>query len=58
MERCVHKHLYNDVTSDQLLTLQSGFVQGDSTTYQLLHTYHTFCGALIKVKKFGPSFVI
>ena len=24
---------------------QSGFVQGDSTTYQLLHTYHTFCEA-------------
>ena len=59
MERCVHKHLYNYVTSDQLLTpLQSGFVQGDSTTYQLLHTYHTFCEALIKIKKFGPSFVI
>ena len=47
MERYVHKHLYNYVTSHQLLTpLQSGFVQGDSTTYQLLHTYHTFCEAV------------
>ena len=51
MERCVHKHLYNYVTSHQLLTpLQSGFVQGDSTTYQLLHTYHTFCEAVDKGK--------
>ena len=57
MERCVHKHLYNYVTSDQLLTpLQSGFVQGDSTTYQLLHTYHTFCEAVDKGKEVRAVF--
>ena len=49
MERCVHKHLYNYVTSHQLLTpVQSGFVQGDSTTYQLLHTFLTFCETVDK----------
>ncbi|MCG8077783.1 MAG: reverse transcriptase family protein, partial [Candidatus Thiodiazotropha taylori] len=47
MERCVHKHLYNYVITHQILTpLQSGFVQGDSTTYQLLHTYHKICEAV------------
>ena len=47
MARCVHKRLYNYVTVNRILThLQSGFVQGDSTTYQLLHTYHTFCEAV------------
>ena len=57
MERCVHKHLYNYVTSHQLLTpLQSGFVQGDSTTYQLLHTYHTFCKAVDKGKEVRAVF--
>ena len=39
MERCIHKHLYNYLLEHQILTpFQSGFVQGDSTTYQLLHT--------------------
>ena len=39
MERCVHKY--------HILTpLQSGFVRGDSITYQLLHTYHKFCEAI------------
>ena len=47
MERCVHKRLYNYVMVNHILTpLQSGFIQGDSTTYQLLHTYHTFCEAV------------
>ena len=46
MERCVHKRLYNYVTVNHILTpLQFGFVQGDSTTYQHLHT-HTFCEAV------------
>ncbi|MCG8078441.1 MAG: reverse transcriptase family protein, partial [Candidatus Thiodiazotropha taylori] len=57
MERCVHKHLYNYVISHQLLTpLQSGFVQGDSTTYQLLHTYHTFCEAVDNGKEVRAVF--
>ena len=46
MERCVQKRLYNYTIAHRLITpLQSGFIQGDSTTYQLLHTYHTFCEA-------------
>ena len=47
MERCVHKFLYNYVSSNHISTpLQSGFIHGDSTTYQLLHTYHKFCEAV------------
>ena len=43
MERCIHKYLYNNIVSNQILTpLQSGVVPGDSTTCQLLHTYHMF----------------
>ena len=43
MERCIHKHLYNCISENNLLTpFQSGFIQGDSTTFQLLHTYHSF----------------
>ena len=46
MERCVHKYLYNYIIENAILTpFQSGFVRGDSTTNQLLHTYHTFCNA-------------
>ncbi|MCG7875203.1 MAG: reverse transcriptase family protein [Candidatus Thiodiazotropha endolucinida] len=57
MERCVHKHLYNYIVEHQLLTpLQSGFVQGDSTTYQLLHTYHTFCEAVDSGKEVRAVF--
>ena len=47
MERCVHKELFNYINDKKLLTpFQSGFVPGDSTTFQLLHTYHTFCEAV------------
>ena len=47
MERCVHKYLYNYVIDHQILTpFHSGFISGDSTTNQLLHTYHTFCNAV------------
>ena len=52
MERCVHKHLYNYVVSP----FQSGFIQGDSTTYQLLHTYHTFCEAVDNGKEVRAVF--
>ena len=31
--------------------LQSGFIPGDSTTYQLLHTYHRFCEAVASGKE-------
>ena len=46
MERCVHKHLYNYVIDNDLITpLQSGFKHDDSTNFQLIHTYHSFCEA-------------
>ena len=57
MERCVHKHLYNYMVTKQLLTpLQSGFREGDSTIDQLLHTYHTICEAVDKVKEIRAVF--
>ena len=57
MERCVHKHLYNYISENQLLTpFQSGFVPGDSTTIQLLHTYHTFCEAVDSGKEVRAVF--
>ena len=41
----------------QVLTpFQSGFVQGDSTTFQLLHTYHTFCNAVDSGKEVRAVF--
>ena len=47
MERCVHKHIFNYIGRNNVLTpFQSGFTPGDSTTNQLLHTYHTFCEAV------------
>ena len=47
MERCVHKHIFNYISENSLLTpFQSGFIQGDSTTFQLLHTYHSFLEAV------------
>ena len=57
MERCIHKHLYNYVLSNHILTpLQSGFVSGDSTTFQLLHTYHMFFEAVDNGKEVRAVF--
>ena len=57
MERCVQKRLYNYAIAHNLITpLQSGFIQGDSTTYQLLHTYHTFCEAVDSGKEIRVVF--
>ena len=57
MERCEHKHLYSYMVTNQLLTpLQSGFREGDSTTNQLLHTYHTICEAVDKDKEIRAVF--
>ena len=44
MERCIHKHVYNYITRNQLHI-------GDSTTFQLLHTYRTFCDAVDRGKE-------
>ena len=43
MEGCIHKHFYNYILT---APLQSVFVPGDSTTFQLLNTYHMFCEAV------------
>lgn len=57
MERCVHKYTYNYINQHNLFTpLQSGFLPGDSTTYQLIHTYHTFCEAVDKGKEVRAVF--
>ena len=57
MERCVNKYLYNYVIANQILTpFQSGFVQGDSATNQLIHTYHTFCEAVDNGKEIRTVF--
>ncbi|MCG8092513.1 MAG: hypothetical protein JAZ17_02615 [Candidatus Thiodiazotropha endolucinida] len=57
MERCVHKHLFNYIQENQILTpFQSGFVPGDSTTFQLLHTYHAFCEAVDSGKEVRAVF--
>ena len=57
MERCVHKHLCNYVIDNDLITpLQSGFKHGDSTNFQLIHTYHSFCEAVDSGKKVRAVF--
>ena len=57
MERCVQNRLYNYTIAHRLITpLQLGFIQGDSTTYQLLHTYHTFCKAVDSGKEIRVVF--
>ncbi|KAK3102599.1 hypothetical protein FSP39_012507 [Pinctada imbricata] len=47
MERCIFKHIYNYIVSNNLLTpLQSGFRQKDSTIFQLLDITNQFGKAL------------
>ena len=47
MERCVHKHIYNYVMDDNLITpFQSGFTCNDSTKNQLLCLCQLFCEAV------------
>ena len=57
MERRIHKHPYNYISRNNLLTpFQSGFIPGDSTTSQLLHIYHTFCEAVDNGKEVRVEF--
>lgn len=52
MERCIHKMMFNYIQEHKILTpFQSGFTPGDSTTFQLIHTYHTFCEAVDRGKE-------
>ena len=47
MERSVHKYVYSCCIKHHIFTAsQSGFIQGDSTMYQLLQLYDTFCKAV------------
>lgn len=57
LERCVHKHMYNYVTENNLITpFQSGFTRNDSTTNQLTFLYHTFCQAVDNGKEIRVVF--
>ena len=57
LERCVHKHIYNYVIDNNLVTpFQSGFTRNDSTTNQLIFLYHTFCQAVDSGKEIRVVF--
>ena len=57
MEKIVHKHVFNFINSNNLLTsLQSGFVPNDSTVNQLVDIYNTFCKALDEGKEIRTVF--
>ena len=44
--------------NDIIISLQSGFVPGDSTVNQLIDIYNTFCKAIDEARKFEPYFVM
>ena len=51
MERVVFKHLYNYLTVNELIyKLQSGFLRGHSTVYQLIDLYNQICQGLDEKK--------
>lgn len=57
MERCIHKQIYNYVTSNNLLTsFQSGFIKGDSTVNLLTYLYNDICKALDEGKEVRAVF--
>ncbi len=57
MERCIHKHLYNYLIDNNILTqYQSGFRSGDSTTNQLAYIYNDICKALDEGKEIRVVF--
>jgi len=60
MERCIHKHLYNYVISNKMLTsFQSGFIKGDSSVNQLALFYNDASKALDEGEKtYGQSFAM
>ena len=52
LEKIVHKHLFNFIRDNNILTtLQSGLVTGDSTGNQLVDIYNTFCHSLDQGKE-------
>ncbi|XP_053406441.1 uncharacterized protein LOC123527061 [Mercenaria mercenaria] len=47
MERCIHKHFFNFLTQNNILSsYQSGFIRGDSTINQLVYIYNDICKAM------------
>ena len=57
MERCVHKHMTNYFTENNVITpYQSGFVSGDSTVNQLLYLSNEFSKALDEGKEIRVIF--
>ena len=57
LEKIVHKHLFNFIHDNNILTtLQSGFVPGDSTVNQLVDIYNTFCHSLDQGKEVRAVF--
>ena len=52
MKKCAHKHVYNYCIANNIISpFQSGFVHGESTIYQLLDLYNTFCEAVDSEKE-------
>ena len=52
MERCIHKHLFNYLKLNNIITpYQSGFQSGDSTINQLVYLYNKFLKALDEGKE-------
>ena len=59
MERSVHNYVYNYCTQHKVFTpFQSGFVQGDSATYQLINLYDTFFESVDNGKEVRVVFYI
>lgn len=57
LEKIVHKHLFNFIRDNDILTtLQSGFIPGDSTVNQLVDIYNTFCQSLDQGKEVRAVF--
>ena len=52
LEKCVFIQLYSFLSQNNLITpLQSGFLPGDSTVYQLVDIYDTICSAMDEGKE-------
>ena len=57
LEKIVHKYVFNFFRDNNvIITLQSGFVPGDSTVNQLIDIYNTFCKALDEGKEVRAIF--
>ena len=57
LEKVAHKHLFNYIGDHEILSaLQSGFIPGDSTVYQLDDIYNTFCKSLDEGKEVRAVF--